>query len=81
MEENKMKKMDAYFEKERMYYVINAMKGDREEAALHLGRMQGYKQALFISGADCTNIFEMHDRVMDAIDFASRMRKRYRKMR
>lgn len=72
-----MKKQDAYLEKERMMYVIAVVKGDISEASLHMGRMQGYKDALFNIGVDFTKICDFHDRIMDAIDFAYRMKRRY----
>lgn len=72
-----MKKQDAYFEKERMMYVIAVVKDDISEASLHMGRMQGYKDALFNIGVDFTKICDFHDRIMDAIDFAYRMKRRY----
>lgn len=73
-----MKKQDAYFEKERMLYVTAIVKGDKDEASLHMGRMQGYKDALFNIGVDFTKICDFHDRIMDAIDFAYRMKKKTR---
>ena len=79
--ENKMKKYDAYLEKERMLYVVEVVKGDKDEAKLHLGRMQGYKDALFNMGVDFTKICDLQDRIMTAIDFAYRMQRRYRKAR
>ena len=74
-----MKKYDEYFEKERMLYVVAVVKGDKAEASLHMGRMQGYKDALFNTGVDFTTICDLHDRIMTAIDFAYRMERRYRK--
>ena len=76
-----MKKYDAYFEKERMLYVVAVVKGDKAEDSLHLGRMQGYKDALFNMGVDFAKICDLHDRIMTAIDFAYRMKRRYRKER
>lgn len=73
-----MKKYDAYLENERMLYVVAVVKGDTVEASLHMGRMQGYKDALFNTGVDLTVICYLHDRIMTAIDFAYRMRS-YRK--
>ena len=69
-----MKKQDAYFEKERMLYVVAVLKGDKDEVSLHMGRMQGYKDALCNMGVDFTKICDFHDRIMSAIDFAYRMR-------
>lgn len=69
-----MKKQDEYYEKERMLYVVAVLKGDKDEASLHMGRMQGYKDALFNMGVDFTKICDLHDRIMSAIDFAYRMR-------
>ena len=76
-----MKKYDAYLEKERMLYVVAVVKGDKAEAQLHMGRMQGYKDTLFSMGVDFTIICDLHDRIMTAIDFAYRMERRYRKER
>ena len=76
-----MKKYDAYLEKERMLYVVAVVKGDKAEAQLHMGRMQGYKDALFNMGVDFAKICDLHDRIMTAIDFAYRMERRYRKAR
>lgn len=73
-----MKKYDEYFESERMLYVVAVVKGNKVEASLHMGRMQGYKEALCNMGVDFTKICDLHDRIMTAIDFAYRMR-RYRK--
>lgn len=73
-----MKKQDNYFERERMLYVVAVFKDDNYEASIHLGRMQGYKDALFNMGVDIDKICYLHGRLMDAIDFAYRMR-RYRK--
>lgn len=72
-----MKKQDTYYEKERMMYVVAVVKGDSSEASLHMGRMQGYKDAMFNIGVDFVKICDMHDRLMSAIDFAHRMRRRY----
>lgn len=72
-----MKKQYTYFEKERMLYVVSIVKGDNNEAKLHMGRMQGYKDALAYIGVDFTKICDLHYRIMDAIDFAYRMRSRY----
>ena len=69
-----MKKQDEYYEKERMLYVVAVLKGDKDEASLHLGRMQGYKDALCNMGVDFTKICDLHDRTISAIDFAYRMR-------
>ena len=69
-----MKKQDEYCEKERMLYVVAVFKGDKDEASLHMGRMQGYKDALCNMGVDFTKICDLHDRIMSAIDFAYRMR-------
>ena len=77
-EENKMKKYDTFFEKERMLYVEAIFKGDKDEASLHMGRMQGCKHALCIMGVDFEKVCFLHYRIMTAIDFAYRM-KRYRK--
>lgn len=74
-----MKKYDAYLEKERMLYVVAVVKGDKVEASLHMGRMQGYKDALFNTGVDFAKVCDLHDRIMTAIDFAYRMRSRYLK--
>lgn len=74
-----MKKYDTYFEKERMLYVVAVIKGDKDEASLHMGRMQGYKDALCDIGVDFVKICNMHDRIMSAIDFAYRMERRYSK--
>lgn len=74
-----MKKQYTYFEKERMLYVVATVKGDDTEAKLHMGRMQGYKDALADMGVDFTKICDLHDRIMNAIDFAYRMKRRYRK--
>lgn len=73
-----MKKCYEIFEKERVLYVVAIVKGDKNEASLHLGSMQGYKQALGNMGVDFTEICYLHDRIMTAIDFAYRI-KRYRK--
>ena len=75
-----MKKYYSYFENERMLYVEAIFKGDKYEASLHMGRMQGCKNALCIMGVDFTKICDLHERIMTAIDFAYRM-KRYRKER
>lgn len=75
-----MKKYDEYYEKERMLYVVAVVKGDNVEASKHLGRMQGYKDALCNTGVEFVKICDMHDRLMSAIDFAYRMRRRYRKI-
>lgn len=72
-----MKKQDTYIEKERMLYVVNVVKGDRAEALLHMGRMQGYKVAMYNMGVDLDKICDIHYRIMDAIDFAYSMRRRY----
>ena len=72
----KMKKQDTYFEKERMLFVVAVIKDDKHEASLHLGRMQGYKDALYNMGVDFTKIYDLHDRIMSSIDFAYRMRRR-----
>lgn len=74
-----MKKKDEYFEKERMLYVVSVIKGDKDEASLHMGRMQGYKDAISNTGIDFMKICDMHDRIMSAIDFAYRLRSRYLK--
>lgn len=76
---NKMKKYDTYFEKERMLYVVAIVKGDNVEASLHMGIMQGYKDALFTMGVGFSKICYLNDRIMTAIDFAYRM-KRYSKI-
>lgn len=76
-----MKKYNTYFEKERMLYVVSVVKGDKNEASLHMGRMQGYKDALFNTDVDFAKICDFHDRIMTAIDFAYRMERRYRKER
>ena len=60
-----------------MLYVVSIVKGDRDEASLHMGRMQGYKYALGITGVEFEKICDLHDRIMTAIDFAYRM-KRYK---
>lgn len=73
-----MKKFHNIFENERVLYVVAIVKGDKNEASLHMGRMQGYKQALGHMGVDFTEICYLHDRIMTAIDFAYRI-KRYRK--
>ena len=73
-----MKKYDKFFEKERMLYVVAVVKGDKVESSLHMGRMQGYKEALCIMGVDFAKICDLHDRIMTGIDFAYRMRN-YRK--
>ena len=78
-EENKMKKYDTFFEKERMLYVVAIVKCDKDEASLHMGRMQGYKKALCDMGLDFEKICYLHERIMTAIDFAYRMKRRYRK--
>lgn len=70
-----MKKYDEYFEKERMLYVVAVVKGDTVEASLHMGRMQGYKDALSDMGVDFAKICDLHNRLMTAIDFAYRMRR------
>ena len=70
-----MKKYDTYFEKERMLYVVAVVKNDKYEASLHMGRMQGYKDALSNMGVDFTKICDLHDRIMTAIDFSYRMRR------
>ena len=69
-----MKKYDTYFEKERMLYVVAVVKGDTVEAALHMGIMLGYKDALSKMGVDFAKICDLHNRLMTAIDFAYRMR-------
>lgn len=74
-----MKKQDTYYEKERMMYVVAVVKGDSSEASLHFGRMQGYKDAMGKMGVDFAKICDMHDRIISAIDFAYRMRRRYMK--
>lgn len=76
-----MKKYEAYFEKERMLYVLAVVKGDTVESALHMGIMLGYKDALFNTGVDFETICYLHNRLMSAIDFAYRMKIRYRKER
>lgn len=73
-----MKKYYEFFEKERVLYVVAVVKCDKDEASMHMGRMQGYKEALCDMGADLTKIFDLHDRIMSAIDFAYRIKK-YRK--
>lgn len=75
-----MKKQDSYIEKERMLYVMAVIKGDKVEASLHMGRMQGYKEGLFNMGVEFVKICDIHDRIMSAIDFAYRMRSRYMKI-
>ncbi len=74
-----MKKQEAYFERERMLYVVAVVKDNKDEASLHMGRMQGYKAALGNMGVDFEKIRDLHDRIMNAIDFAYRMRRRYKK--
>lgn len=74
-----MKKQNSFFEKERILYVISVVKCDKYEASLHMGRMQGYKEALSNMGVDFTIICDLQDRIMTAIDFAYRMRRRYLK--
>lgn len=74
-----MKKYDEYFENERMLYVVAIVKGDKVEAALHLGRMHGYTSALVRTDIDFEKINDLHERIMTAIDFAYRMERRYRK--
>nr|DAQ36317.1 MAG TPA: cyanate lyase [Caudoviricetes sp.] len=76
-----MKKYYEYFEQERMLYVVAVVKGDKFESSLHMGRMQGFKDALSNTGVDFTIICYLHDRIMSAIDFAYRMKRRYRKVR
>lgn len=76
-----MKKYDKFFEKERILYVVAVVKNDKYEASLHMGIMQGYKEALFDTGVDFEKICDLHDRIMTAIDFAYRMERRYRKAR
>lgn len=76
-----MKKYDSYFEEERILYVLSVVKGDKYEASLHMGRMQGYKDALFNTGVDFTVICDLNDRIMSSIDFAYRMERRCRKDR
>ena len=76
-----MKKYDEYLEKERMLYVVAIVKGDKDEAQLHMGRMLGYKDALFNMGVDFAKICYLHERIMTAIYFAYRMERRYRKAR
>lgn len=76
-----MKKQDEYFENERMLYVVSVIKGDKDEASLHMGRMQGYKDALFNMDVDFVKICYLHDRIMTAIDFAYRIERRYRNER
>ena len=44
-----------------------------------MGRMQGYKDALFNMGVDLAKICDLQDRIMSAIDFAYSMKRRYRK--
>ena len=75
-----MKKYDEYFEEERMLYVVAVIKGDKAEAQLHMGRMQGYIDALLYMGVDFAKICDLNDRIMSAIYFAHRM-GRYRKER
>ena len=70
-----MKKYDAYFEKERILYVVAVVKGDRVEASLHMGTMLGYKDALSNMGVDFAKICDLHNRLMSAIEFAFRMRR------
>lgn len=72
-----MKKQYEYFENERVLYVVSIIKGDKDEASLHMGRMQGYKDAMLNMDFDFEKMFYFHDRIMTAIDFAYRMRKRY----
>ncbi len=74
-----MKKYDEYFENERMLYVVAIVKCDKDEASLHMGRMQGYKSALARMDIDIEKICYLHDRIMTAIDFAYRMQSRYSK--
>ena len=74
-----MKKYYEHFEKERILYVVAVVKGDKVESSLHMGRMQGYKSALFHMGIDFDKICDLHDRIMTAIDFAYRMERRYSK--
>lgn len=74
-----MKKYDTFFEKERILYVVAVVKNDKYEASLHMGRMQGYKAALPYMGIDFEKICHLHDRIMTAIDFAYRMKRRYEK--
>lgn len=73
-----MSKYDSYFEEERMLYVVAVIKCDKDEASLHMGRMQGYTDALCDMGVDFKKICDLQDRIRSAIDFAYRM-KRYRK--
>lgn len=70
-----MKKYDGYFEKERMLYVVAVVKGDTVEAALHMGIMLGYKDALSNTGVDFAKICYLHDRLMTAIEFGYNMRR------
>lgn len=70
-----MKKYDSYFEEERILYVVAVVKGDNVEAALHMGIMLGYKDALFNTGVDFETICDLHNRLLSAIDFAYRMRR------
>lgn len=70
-----MKKQDIYYEKERMMYIIAIIKGDSSEASLHMGRMQGYIDAMCNMSVDFVKICYMHDRLISAIDFAYRMKR------
>ena len=74
-----MKKYDEYFEKERILYVVAVISGDKAEAKLHMGRMQGFQDALCIMGVDFTKICYFNDRIKTAIHFAYRMKSRYSK--
>lgn len=74
-----MKKQNSFFEKERILYVIAVVKGDKYDASLHMGIMQGYKEALCEFHVDFTEICDLHERIMSAIDFAYRMRNIARK--
>lgn len=74
-----MKKHEIYFQKEKAAYILAEFKGNVGDANLHLGRMQGYKRALFemdiISYEEADKMFK---EIMNAIDFAFHMRDRQR---
>lgn len=74
-----MKEYEMYFQKERAAYISAQFKGDNEDAALHMGRMQGYKRALYIMKLiSYEESDKMHKEILSTIDFVFRMRERQR---
>ena len=74
-----MKKHEKYFQKEKAAYILAEFKGNTIVANLHLGRMQGYKLALFdMNIISYEESHKMYEEIMNAIDFAFRMRDRQR---